>query len=85
MTNCQSGIHALLSTTAYAFGMDMSLISAILGAQTGMDRLGVALDMVRMNADSSKAIVQMLDAANQNAKSLANVAEGIGTNLDISA
>ncbi len=65
--------------------MDMSLISAILGAQTGMGRLAVALDMVRINADSGKAIVQMLDAANQNAKSLANVAEGIGANLDISA
>jgi hypothetical protein len=65
--------------------MDMSLISAILGAQTGTDRLAVGLDMVRMNADSAKAIVQMLDAANQNAKSLANVAEGVGANLDISA
>ena len=65
--------------------MDMSLISAILGAQTGMDRLSVALDAVRMNADASKAIVQMLDAANQNARSLANVGEGVGTSLDISA
>jgi len=63
--------------------MDMSLIGAILGAQTGMDRLGVALDMMRMNADASKAMVQVLDAANQNAKAL--VAEGVGTNLDISA
>ncbi len=65
--------------------MDMSLISAILGAQTGMGQLGVALDMGRMNADSGKAIVQMLDAANQNAKSLANVAEGIGVSLNITA
>jgi len=65
--------------------MDMSLIGAILGAQTSTDRLGVALDAVRMNADASKAIVQMLDAANQNAKSLANVAEGVGSKLDISA
>jgi len=63
--------------------MDMSLISAILGAQTGMDRLAVALDAVRMNADSGKAIVQLLDAANQNAKAL--LADGIGTNLDITA
>ncbi len=63
----------------------MSLIGAILGAQTGMGQLALGLDMVRMNADSGKAIVQMLDAANQNAKSLANVAKGIGANLDISA
>jgi hypothetical protein len=83
MMNCQNGIHALLSTGAYAFVMDPSLISAILGAQTGMDRLAVALEAVRMNADSGKAIVQLLDAANQNAKAL--LADGIGTNLDITA
>ena len=65
--------------------MDMSLIGAILGAQAGAGRLGVALDMVRMNADSGKAIAQMLDAANQSANGLANVAAGIGANLDISA
>ena len=63
--------------------MDMSLISAMLGAQMGMDRLDVALAAVRMNADNGRAIVQVLDAANLNAKAL--VADGIGTNLDISA
>lgn len=83
MTNCQNGIHALLSTGAYAFVMDMSLIGAILGAQTGTDRLAVTLAAVRMNADNSKAIVQMLDTENQNVKAL--VADGIGTNLDITA
>jgi hypothetical protein len=63
--------------------MDMSLIGAILGAQTGTDRLAVTLAAVRMNADNSKAIVQMLDTENQNVKAL--VADGIGTNLDITA
>jgi hypothetical protein len=82
-SNCRSGIHALLNATAYELVMDMSLIGAVLGAQTGTDRLAVGLDMVRMNAESAKAIVQVLDAANQNAKALA--ADGIGTNLDITA
>jgi hypothetical protein len=63
--------------------MDMSLIGAMLGAQMGMDRQDVALAAMRMNADNGRAIVQVLDAANQNAKAL--VADGIGTNLDISA
>jgi len=63
--------------------MDMSLIGAILGAQTGMDQLSAALNAVRMNANNDQAIVQVLDAANQNAKAM--LADGIGTNLDITA
>ncbi len=62
--------------------MDTSLISAILDAQSGTNQVAMALDLMRMNADASKAIVQVLDAANQNAKAM--VAQGIGTNLDIS-
>ena len=65
--------------------MDMSLIGAILGAQSGMTQVALATDVVRMNAASDGAIVKLLDAANQNAKSLANVAEGVGSKLDISA
>ena len=65
--------------------MDMSLVSAILGAQTGMTQLAVATDVLRMNADNASAIVKLLDGANQSAKALANVGAGIGTNLDISA
>ncbi len=65
--------------------MDMSVISALLGAQTGMGQVAMALDMVRMNADAGKAVVQMLDAASQNTRSLANVADGVGTKLDVTA
>ena len=65
--------------------MDASLISAFLGAQAGNARLDVAADFMRMNADSDRAIAQLVDAAAQNAKSLANVAAGVGTNLDITA
>jgi hypothetical protein len=65
--------------------MDMSLVSAAIGAQAGMTRLAVATDVLRTNAGNAGAIVKLLDAANQNAKALANVAEGIGTKLDISA
>jgi hypothetical protein len=66
--------------------MDMGLITAILGAQTGMVQLALAADLARMNnADDGGSIAQLINAADQNANSLANVAEGLGANLDVSA
>jgi hypothetical protein len=66
--------------------MDVSLITAMLGAQAGMIDLAVAADLARMdNADNGAPVAQLIDAANANANSLANVTAGIGTNLDISA
>jgi len=65
--------------------MDVGLISAILGAQAGNTRLDMATQILRMNADSDRAIVQMISAAAQNASSRASVAAGIGTTLDITA
>jgi hypothetical protein len=64
--------------------MDMSLVTAILGAQAGIGQMAMATDMVRMNADNANAVVKLLDAANQNAQSLASVGAGIGANLNIS-
>jgi hypothetical protein len=65
--------------------VDTSLITAMLGAQTGMVQLAVATRLMRMNADQGASIVKLIDAAQQNASSLANVADNIGTNLDVSA
>jgi hypothetical protein len=65
--------------------MDMSLVSAILGAQAGAAQATLAAKFMRENADAGSAIAQMVDAAAQSTKSLANVAQGIGTSLDISA
>jgi hypothetical protein len=65
--------------------MDVGLISAILGAQAGNTRLDMATQILRMNADSDRAIVQMISEAAQNASSRASVAAGIGTTLDITA
>ena len=62
-----------------------SLITALMGAQTGMMQLGVAARLMRMNADQGAAVVKLIDAAQQNIDPLANVASGIGTNLDVSA
>lgn len=62
-----------------------SLLSAIVGAQAGMVQLAVAGRLMRMDADQGASIAKLIDSANQNANSLANVAENIGTNLDVSA
>ena len=62
-----------------------SLITAFMGAQTGMMQLAVAASLARMNADQGASVVKLVDAAQQNFDPLANVAGGIGTNLDVSA
>ena len=63
----------------------MSLVTALVGAQIGMTQLAVASDMARMNQQDSSSVVKLIDAAQQNFSSLANVAAGIGTNLNVSA
>jgi hypothetical protein len=65
--------------------MDVSLVSAILGAQAGNTQINLGAELMRMNAASDRAVVQLLNAAAQNVNSLANVAAGVGTNLDITA
>jgi hypothetical protein len=56
-----------------------------MGAQTGMVQLAVAARLARMNADQGASVVKLIDAAQQNIDPLANVAAGLGTNLDVSA
>jgi len=64
----------------------VSLISALIGAQTGEMQLAVAARLARMSdASNSASIAQLVGAADQNANSLANVAANLGTNLDVSA
>jgi hypothetical protein len=62
------------------------IIVALMGAQTGMLQLAVAARLAHMdNASMSGSIAQLVGAADQNANSLANVADNLGTNLDVSA
>jgi hypothetical protein len=65
--------------------MDLSLVSAFVGAQTGMLQLAVAARLARMNANQGSSVANLVDAAQQSFNPLANVAAGIGTNLDVSA
>ena len=64
--------------------MDVSsLASAMVGAQAGRLQMAVAAKMMKMNADSAKAVVQMIQASKQNLTKLADTAAGLGQNLDI--
>jgi hypothetical protein len=66
--------------------MDMSLVTAALDAQTGALQTKVAATIMKSNLDAEKSsVLTLLGAGNQSASSLANVAAGIGGNLDISA
>jgi hypothetical protein len=66
--------------------MDMSLVTAALGAQTGALQMNVAAAIMKSNLDGEKSsVLTLLGAGDQSASSLANVAAGIGGNLDISA
>ena len=75
-----------LSFKAIMVAMDMmSLVTALVGAQTGATQLAVAADMERMNQQNSSSVVKLIDAAQQNISSLANVAAGVENNLDVTA
>ena len=62
-----------------------ALASAFVGAQMAQVQMAFAAKMLRMNADAAQSVVQVIDAAQQNMDRLANVAAGIGGNLDITA
>jgi hypothetical protein len=62
-----------------------SIAGAFVAAQVGQLQQAVAVKMMQMNANSSADTVKLLDAAQQNFSRLANVASGIGGNLDITA
>jgi hypothetical protein len=61
-----------------------SIAAAFIAAQAGRMQTAVAAQMLKMNANASADVAQLLDAAQQNFSQLANVASGIGGNLDIS-
>jgi hypothetical protein len=62
-----------------------SLAAALVGAQAGSTQSVLAAKMLRMNADAEQAVAALLEASAQNLNRLANVAAGIGGNLDVSA
>jgi hypothetical protein len=64
----------------------MSMVSGMLAAQAGNTQMQVAAALMKSNADAEKSAVQtLLGSAQQNMSSLANVAAGVGGNLDVTA
>jgi len=64
--------------------MDVSsLAAAMVSARAGQMQLAVAAKMLKMNLDSQKSVLQLLQAGQQNIGQLANAAAGLGQNLDI--
>ena len=65
--------------------MIASIAGAFVAAQVAQLQQAVAAKMMQMNANASDDSAKLLDAAQQNFSRLANVATGVGTNLDITA
>ena len=66
--------------------MDVASIAlALVAAQAGQAQLAVAARLAKMDADQGASVAKLLDAAQANISQLANVAVGIGTNLDVTA
>jgi hypothetical protein len=64
--------------------MDVSLATAFIGTKTASLQLAIAAKMLRMNAEAARSAMQIVEAAQTNMDKLANVAVGVGENLDIS-
>jgi hypothetical protein len=65
--------------------MDIGTIATVfVGAQAGEMQLAIAAKLLRMNAATAASVVKLIDAAQANADRLANVAVGVGANLDVS-
>ena len=57
----------------------------MVGAQMSQVQMAIAAKMMRMSADSAASVVQLIDAAQKNMQSLANVGAGVGQNINITA
>ena len=64
----------------------MAMVTGLLAAQAGRVQMQVAASLMKSNMDAQKSAVQtLLGAAQQSMSSLANVAAGVGGNLDVTA
>ena len=57
----------------------------MVGAQASNTQNSLAAIMLKMNASSASAMADLLEKASQNLNSLANVAPGVGQNVNTSA
>jgi hypothetical protein len=62
-----------------------SLAAALVAAQMARAQLAVAARMARMDAQTGQSVADLIASAEQNMSRLANVAAGVGTQVDITA
>ena len=62
-----------------------ALVAVMSGAQSSSVQMALAAKMLRMNAESSGMVAKIVESAQANLKSLANVADGVGRNVNIIA
>ena len=62
-----------------------SMAAAIMSMQAGRIQMAAAAAMLKNSADDGKAALELLQAGQSNAGQLANVASGVGQNVDITA
>jgi hypothetical protein len=62
-----------------------SITAAFVAAQASQLQTAVAAKLLKMDANASADVAKLLEAAQQNFSRLANVAAGVGGNLDITA
>lgn len=62
-----------------------TLVSAMSGAQASSAQMALAAKMLRMNADSAGMVAKIVESAQQNLKTLANLPDGVGKNVNIIA
>jgi hypothetical protein len=65
--------------------MEAALASALISSSLARVQFAVAAKMLRMNTGQAADAARIIDAAQGNIGRLANVAAGVGGNLDISA
>jgi hypothetical protein len=61
-----------------------SIATAFIAQQAAQLQIAAAAKLLRMNAESGDDAAKLLAAAQQNFDRVANVASGLGANLDIS-
>jgi hypothetical protein len=64
--------------------VETNLLTALIGSETGMMQLAFAARLASMNSDNASSVTQLVGAAQQSFDSLASVAAGIGTNINVS-
>jgi ribosomal protein S16 len=65
--------------------MIASIAASFIAAQAAQLQQAMATKMMKMGAQASNDTAKLLEAAQQNFSRLANVASGVGGNLDITA